>query len=53
MNPLCNIPNGVGYLYLKYKEKYPSFTPREIYKVIRLHSDIQKILKESCIPENS
>lgn len=52
MNPLCGIPNSVGYLYLEYLKKYPKISGKDVWKIIRLKHDITKILKESQKPEN-
>jgi hypothetical protein len=52
MTQLCGIPNVVGYSFLYFFKKYSRANPRNMYKIIRLHADILKILKESEIPEN-
>jgi hypothetical protein len=48
---LGQIPNGVWQLYLHHKEKYPDFSAKDMWKVIRLHNDINKVIKDE-IPEN-
>ena len=54
MNELLGqVPNGVWQLYLHYKEKYPNFSAKDMWRVIRLEQDIKKILEESKKPENS
>jgi hypothetical protein len=52
MNPLCGIPNSVGYLYLEYLKKNPGISGKDVWKIIQLKNSIRKILEESKIPED-
>lgn len=43
--PICGIPNSVGYIYLHYLKQNPKISGKDVWKIIQLKHKINKIIE--------
>jgi len=44
--PVCGIPNSVGYMYLHYLKQNPKLSGKDVWKIIILKHKVNKIIGE-------